>query len=104
MNKTARLLLMATTLIPLAASNCPASDPGKEGPATPVVVQLTDGSKMSEKTYGIWHAADGAPGICTWKIIKDGKTIASGSKADSIIAGTATKGGILHTSCGSFHK
>jgi hypothetical protein len=102
MNKTAALLLMATALIPLNATDCK-NIQNPDGKRT-ITIKLVDGSKMSEQTYGLWHAADGAPGICTWKITKKGKTIASGGKADAIIAGTATKGGILHTSCGSFHK
>jgi len=91
-------------LLSMAACKDP-GDPNSGGQPTNVVIAIGDGKMLSKSTYGLWHASDAAPKGCSWNITNPkGKVIASGGKHDAIIAGSATRGGTLHTNCGKFHK
>lgn len=81
------------------------SDPDQGGKPTRVTVSLSSGSTLGPSNYGLWKAGETAQDSCHWAVVKGGEIISKGGRHDSLLSGTAAKGGVLTaTNCGTFHK
>jgi hypothetical protein len=100
-----RLVTAGVIVVALAGMGSKCSDSyyvNPDAPKTPKAVRIQDGIVLGKNNFGLFKANNPKP-TCRWKVLLDGKVIASGGPKDAIISGHGTQGGVVHaTGCRDF--